>query len=234
MVPVLNVDQQVIELLPGDERTVNSIVLAQSLADDNKQLNRRFQYFMNGSTDFGYWDVTVTYSKGDLVRMLDGEYESLANANLANPTTDSAWWVKVLDSFIGVSESTKFSGKYLNLTWALNRIFGTTFRQPPYPSPYGGSGTFSDIYVTNRDIVRTSFVMYPTAAASSKMYPTFSTGFMFNPPAYAGASTFYFYINVPTAVFNALGASADIREATLRSYVDRLVPAGLVYGILTY
>jgi hypothetical protein len=76
--------------------------------------------------------------------------------------------------------------------------------------------------------------MYPTAAASSKMYPTFSTGFMFDPPAYAGSSTFYFYVNVPLAVFNALGASADIREATMRSYIDRLVPAGISYGILTY
>jgi hypothetical protein len=233
-VPVVDIDELAVSMLPSEQRLPYWEIFAKAEASPYKNLYTLFTYYMQGSTDMGYWDVAASYSKGDVVRMLSGVYVSKTNSNTGNAVTNATYWLKVLNSFIGATERAKCTGRYLAMTWILNRAFGTTFRQPPYPSPYGGSGTFSDIYITTDAIVRTSFTMYPGAAASSKMYPTFSTGWLFEPPAYAAELSFKFTVHVPVAVYTALGSSAAIRESVVRNHVDKYNVTGITYTVATY
>jgi hypothetical protein len=234
MTPTVDINQQAVELLPRLQRKVKWIIFARAMQTPNARLNQLLQFYTDGSIDSGYWSSGTTYSKGDYVRTFEGVYESIADGNTANPVTNTLWWVKVLPWFIGAKERLNYNGRYLTLTYALNRHFGTTFVQPPYPSPYGGGSTWPDIYITTNAIANSSFVMYPTGAASSKMYPSYSTGYMFDPPAYATASTFKYTIHFPLAVFNSLGSSAAIREAVVRRVVDLYNTCGIDYEIVTY
>lgn len=238
MTPIVDIDNLTVQMLPSAQRLEYWEIFAKSLNSDIKRINTFFQYYQNGSIDSGYWSVSTTYGKGELIRDLTGVYESQTDGNIGNAISDTTYWLLVLPSFIGANERIRFDGKYLQLTWDLNRIFNTTFRQPPYPYPYDfgtGSGVFSDIYITNDIPVYTEFVMYPTDIPSSKMYPIGSGAwFMFTPPIYTAASTFRFVINIPVAVYTALGADAAIRESVVRKFVDPLVPSGINYRILTY
>lgn len=234
MVPTVDTYQLVANQLPYYQQQPNWMALAMALSSPNDRLYRLFVAAMNGSTDLGYWNAATVYQKGDLVRSLQGVYESVSDGNVGNATGDPAYWRQVLESFIGYNERVKYTGRYLTLTYALNRHFGTTFRQPPYPSPYGGSGTFSDVYITTDAITRITFVSYPDAPSSSTVYPLRSTGFVTVTPAYAAASTFRLTIHMPTAVWSALGADDSIREATVRGIADRYVVAGTTYTIDTY
>ncbi len=196
-----------------------------------------FTFYMGGSLDTGYWSGAITYSKGDLVRDLTGVYESLSDGNIGNAITDSTYWLKVLNSFIGASERVKFDGKYLKLTWALNREFNTTFRQPPYPAPYDfgtGSGTFSDIYITNAVPTYVPFVVGLAAAESSHVGLTPFTFFVPIEPTYTSASAYAFVIHIPTAVYTALGATTAIRKSIVDKFVGRYAVVGTYWTIVTY
>lgn len=234
MVPEIDIQQQTVNMLPAEQRVPKWEIFAKALNDPDDRLAKLLYFYINGSTDSGYWDGATVYSKGDYVRALDGVYESLADSNLNNTTSDKTWWLKVLPAFIGSIERSRYTNRYLAMTWQLNRHFGTRFVQPPYPSPYGGSGSFSDIYIATDAIVNTSFTMYPTGAASSKMYPTFSTGFMYDPPAFALTSTFKYTVYFPLAVYTALGSTSDSRDKTARSIIDKFNTAGIKYSIATY
>ena len=234
MIPVIDINDQSLNALPSAQRLPKWVILARALNHPDDRLNKIFEFYVNGSTDSGYWSSGTTYSKGDYVRALDGVYESLADGNTGNALSSKTWWLKVLPAFIGTLERTVYTNRYLGMTWALNRHFGTTFRQPPYPSPYGGSGTYSDIYITTDAIVDESFLMYPTGLQSSGMFPTYSTGWMFDPPTFASASTFKYTVHFPAAVYTALGSSSDIREKTARAIIDRFNTTGISYSITTY
>jgi hypothetical protein len=234
MIPTIDTYELVQNQLPSQQRQPNWIALATAMSSPNDRLYRLFQMATTGSVDMGYWSATTVYQAGDLVRDLRGVFESVQDGNVGNDIGDTTYWRLVLESFIGYNERAKYTGQYLTLTYALNRHFGTTFRQPPYPSPYGGSGTFSDIYVTTDAVVRTTFVIYDNTTDSSKIYPTFSSGWVTVTPAYAVASSYRFTIHVPTATWTALGADDAIREAVVRSIADRYVPSGLTYSITDY
>lgn len=234
MVPEINIQQQTVNMLPTEQRKPKWEIFAKALNAPDDRLAKLLYFYIDGSTDSGYWSNATVYSKGDYVRALDGVYESLADSNLGNALNDKTWWLKVLPTFIGSIERSRYTNRYLAMTWQLNRHFGTTFRQPPYPSPYGGSGTYSDIYITTDAIVDESFLMYPDADSSSGMYPTYSTGFMFDPPTFAATSTFKYTVHFPAAVYTALGSSADTREKTARQIIDKFNTAGIKYSITTY
>lgn len=233
-VPEIDIDLLTVNMLPPEQRKPHWKIMATALNSPNDRLYDLLTSFMNGSIDLGYWISTITYSAGDLVRTINGVYESLTDGNTGHAVSDPAYWLKVLDSFIGATERSKYNGRYLTLTWALNRHFGTTFRQPPYPAPYGGSGTYSDIYLTTDNIVDTSFVMFPNSERSSKMFPTFSTGWLFDTPVYANASTYRYTVHVPEAVFDALGDTDEVRKSVIRGIVDIYNVSGINYSIETY
>ena len=237
MVPVIDFNEFAIQQLPSAQRLPKWVVMAQALLSPETRLYNLLYRYINGSDDLLYWNVSTTYGAGELVKDINGVYESIAGGNTGNATTDPTKWLKVLGSFIGAKERIKYRGNYLTLTYALNRYFGTTFRQPPYPPPYDcntGSGTFSDIYITNDEPVYVSDVTYPTEPLSSDVYPTYSTGYYFPTPVYATATTYSFVIHIPTAVFTALGSTTAIRNSIVNGFVVKYAPQGVQWRIVTY
>ena len=185
------------------------------------------------------WSSGVTYAKGAKVIYNFKEYISLVAANHAhNPETTTGYWQLYNDNFIGVTERILYNGRYLSLTWALNRYFQTTFLQPPYPAPYdsgSGSGTFSDIYITDVAPAYTEFIMYTSDYGSGVMYPTTSSPlFMFDPPVYSGTTLLTFQINVPLAVWTALGTTATIRDNIILNFAKKYMVAGETAIVATY
>lgn len=183
--------------------------------------------------------IGTAYVKNAKVIYKGREYISLVSANVGhNPETTTGYWQLYNDNFIGVTERILYNGRYLSLTWALNRYFRTTFRQPPYPAPYDnglGGGTFSDIYITNVTPVYTEFIMYPFDYGSGVMYPTTSSPlFMFDPPVYGTATILTLQINVPVAVWTALGATTTIRNNIILNFVKKYMVAGETAQVATY
>lgn len=190
-------------------------------------------------TDYGFsnlalshYSSAVTYGEGDRVVYKFAEYISLQGSNTGNdPETVISYWAKINDIFIGVNERVKYNGRKLTFEWALNRYFNTTFRQPDHV----GTPTNSDIYISNIARAGRSFVMYPDWYRSSVMYPTTSAPrYMLVSPVYTAPSAYEYNINIPLAVFNALGSSDPIRESIVRNFADRYNEVGLTYYVVTY
>ena len=147
----------------------------------------------------------------------------------------SAPWMQVNNSFIGAKERAGYNSQYLTLTWALNRYFQTTFRQPPYPAPYGGGSLFSAIYITNEEPAFTSFLSFTTEALTSNVYTT-GTGTDVVLTTYVNdiGSTFIFTINIPSAVYTAINSNPTIANSIINQFITPLIPAGITWTIATY
>lgn len=229
-VPQIDYDDQAEQMLPTAQRKPKWIIFAKALVSQVKRLYVLFVYFMTGSVDAGYWSVATTYAKGELVRTVDGVYESLEAGNIGNAVTDTTYWLKVLGSFIGVNERVRYNSQKIVFEYALNRYFGTTFRQP---TSYTGTGTLplSDIYITTVAPVYVSFVSYGAEPLTSAVYKDRTIDFVFGDEVYLSASTYKFIIHIPAAVYSALGSTA---EQIVRSFADRYRILGTTYTIQTY
>lgn len=222
-------------LLPPDQRKPYWIIFVTALLNPIARLYGLFTGFMNGETLI-VWSSITTYAAGTKVFWNFKTWESVVSGNMGViPGSNTAYWILRNNSFIGATERAKYNGRYLALTFALNRYFGTTFRQPPYPPPYGAGGAFSDIYITNVAPTFTSFVSYTKEAGGSTVY-TIGTGNneVFTTGIFAGASAYKFIINIPLAVYSALGATPAISDSIIRRFADKYVPCGITYNISTY
>jgi hypothetical protein len=131
----------------------------------------------------------------------------------------------VQDNFIGVIDRAKFSAEDLKFEYALNLWFDTTFRQPPLTS---------DIYINDLNSNLVDFFVGYQENESSEIVAINGEAISFIQsanPTYGAAD---FSINIPLAIFNALGASNPEREAVVRRFADQINTAGLTYTINTY
>lgn len=230
MTPTVDINNHAGNMLPSLQRQSKWIAFAKGLVSYMQYLNLLFRYYMNGSIDTGYWSALVTYSEGDRVRSINGVYESLQDGNIGNAITDTTYWIKVLDYFTGVNTRVWYRANKLVFEYALNTYFNTTFRQPDDPV----TPTPSDIYLTNDTISSTSMVIYPTPEDSSHIFPSYSTGYIYPSPVYGTSTTYTFTINIPLAVFNALGVNDAIRESIVRNFADKYAVTGTIYNVITY
>lgn len=194
-----------------------------------------FTAFQSGDPQIPYNSAT-TYALGDPVQYNFATWESLQDGNTGNtPAEDSIYWIKRNNSFIGVDERCKYTGRRLTLTWALNKQFGTTFRQPPWPDDaYTTGPAWPDIYITLDTPVIRTFVVGVTDSECSEVGEFDSTGYVSEIEDYGTASTFAYIIHFPVGVYSALGPAADSREAVVRQFVDKYNLAGFTYTIETY
>lgn len=209
--------------------------------DKRKKPNRDFinallyplQYIHNltmtdyrvGSTAIPWLDST-TYSEGDRVVYKGSAYESKVNANINNLPTDSTWWNKVQENFIGVFERVKYNGNKLTFEWAINKFFkeyGAIFRQPP---------NVSDIYLVAHEKPPLVFISGATEAFSSNVYLDRSTEFVVND--YTFGSYFNCSIMVPQAIYDQLDTDPNNRENIIRLFADQYIVAGVLYNVVTY
>ena len=226
-VPTIDYDQQAIEQLPQDQRLPFFEAFFKTVVSQVKWLYGVFVAFMDGEALADYDSVT-TYDKGDKVKYNFAAWESLQDGNTSNtPDTSPDYWLLRNSSFLGATERALYDAKKIKFECALNHYFGTVFRQPDDPV----SPTLSDIYITTVVPITTAFLMSPGYQPTGVMYPTYSTGVMFDPPVVAVATTYEFTINIPTATYAALGTAA---EEVVRNFADRINTAGTSYNIATY
>ena len=134
--------------------------------------------------------------------------------------TASTDWLRILDSFIGSDESQNFNATKLELEYALNKRFGTTYVNPPSVSP---------IYISNITPPVIVFRVGGIESISSSSYNNGSDSFVIDDYSFPLPANFT--INIQTATYNALGST---KEKIVRMFVDRYVAIGLTYTITPY
>jgi hypothetical protein len=217
----IDFDNQVGDLIPPDKRTINFATLLQSLTKGLQYTHDLiFDSYKKGSTAPAY--AVGVYAKYDQVIYNKAVYESLVDGNNATPTDLTKWRV-IQENYIGVDERILYNGGKLILEYALNKWFDTTFLQPPL---------VSDIYLTTNPTLLSVFRVGYTEDESSSVGDFASSENVFND--YSFAANYGLTINIPVAVYNALGPDAATREAVVRNFADKYVITGVFYDINAY
>lgn len=201
-----------VEHLPPDKRSANNKSLLWSLLTPLQWIRDLiFGSYFNGATAPAYTAGTYAY----LAQVLYNRqvFMSLIDGNTDAPTTSN--WMLIQDNFIGVKERILYNASKLILEFALNKQYGTDFRQPP---------STSDIYITNLSAVADGFLVGDTEAHSSSVGQTTSSD------AIGSNWTFiyltHFQINIPSSLASM--------TAQIRSYANQYVPASIKFTIVTY
>lgn len=168
-----------------------------------------------------------TYAKGDRVKYGTSFYESLIDSNTDAPTT--ANWLKIVDNFIGVNDRVLFRSEKILFEYALNTWFNTD-AEPCVWSKVPGDST---IYITNNAIT-TGFFRVGTSEELSSSVGFFTSSEPVGNDGGAVTIQYAFTINIPTAVYAAIGTTAAEREQTVRNFADKYNTTGLFYNIQTY
>jgi hypothetical protein len=219
----VNYNTAIENLLVPDKRTKKTlafnIALALGIANNHFLL---FDVYKN-YTILPIWFVG-TYQKNELVRHGKGIYQSIENNNTTKPTNASKWRL-VSENFLGSDFRLSITGEKLNLEYALNTWFGSTFRQPIIG--------ISDIYITTNNIVDLPvFRVGINEFESTSVRSDGSDQYVIN--SYTFVTQHNLTINIPITLFNTLGATNEIRTSIVRSFADKYINAGLIYKIQTY
>lgn len=230
MTPQADINILAVQNLPIDQRLKKWILWAKGLVYPLFWRMGLFVQYQNGTMVSNY-SGAVTYDIGGQVKFNYAVWESLVNGNTGNiPDASSDYWIKVNDSFIGISESSRYGGGKLNLEWALNRYFQTTFRQPDSDV----SPTPSEIYITNTAPV---YVSIAVGAASQELDTVSTVSGMTGiaTDSIIGSATSYnFTVHIPAGVYAAINTDAAIAETIVRQFLDNYVVSGIQYIIVTY
>lgn len=177
--------------------------------------NAIFISYANGATDADYSNVTA-YVKGDRVVYTDrGQYEA-RQATTGNLPSDSTYWYKVNDNYIGARERSKYSSRKILFEYALNKWFQTT-----------------GIFIDNTSIGAQTFLMGGSGGTSSAMYNVSSNSQQFLTNSFT-SNLSAFTIFVPLAKFNSLAGNDIDRENIIRNIADIYVLAGMSYTVTPY
>ncbi len=218
--------QQSLQLLSVDKRVMPNPRILQSLFAPLQWLRDLWLGTYRLGDTSSQWLTGTIYSVGGRVQYQKQVWECLV-ANTASstnfPATGGTYWMLVQANFIGLSERLGYNGQCIVLTYALNKWFGTTFRQP--------TGT-SDIYISNNTIPPGVFIAGGSEAASSQSFTGHSSAYIIN--SYSFSVETNFTINVPVAVYNALDTTGSNNDKIFRSFAGKYIPSGLVYSIATY
>jgi hypothetical protein len=209
------------QTLPPDKRFPKMIAWVSSLLTPMQYLrDLLFDSYKLGNTSVQY--APGTYNKGDRVKYNKAIYESLVASNTAAPS-DLTKWVKVQDNYVGLDKRIQYNGQKLVLEFALNEWFSTVFRQP---------NLVSDIFISLAVQHLPVFRSGPIEDVSSTVAPDRSSEFVMNDYQFGARSNFT--INIPLSVYNALDPIAGNRDGIVRNFVDKYIPAGILYNIATY
>lgn len=210
-----------VELLPVDKRVQPNVSIWRSFFTPLQWVHDLlFTSYKVNATAPDY--APGSYAKYDQVVYGKKVYSSKVSSNTDLPTiTDS--WSLIQDNFIGTDERVLYNGEKLIFEWALNKWFGTTFRQPY---------AVSDIYIGNNPKPVGVFRVGGIEEISSIVYNDYSSEYIINGYTFGAYNNFTIY--VPVATYNALSSTAAERERIFRSFADKYVTCGLFYNIVTY
>lgn len=177
--------------------------------------------YRTGSTAIA-WVNGTTYNKYDTVQYKQKVYESLIDGNTDEPIVQTSWMV-VQENFIGVFERVLYTGNKLIFEYAINKYFGSVFRQPP---------NVSDIYTTVTAKPYSVFTVGGIENISSVVYSNNSSQFIINQYVFSPFANLT--IHVPVALFNSLDPDPLNCEKIIRNYADQYIIAGILYNVITY
>ena len=219
----VNYNLTVENILVPDKRTTKTVAfnnaLVAGIANDHSLLfttYKEYQILAN-------W-TAGTYAKNSLVKYGKSIFQSITAGNTTEPTFSENWRL-VSENFLGSDFRLSITGAKLNLEYALNTWFGTTFRQP-------NIGT-SDIFLTTNAVVPINiFRVGASERESSNVYLNISDQFIIN--SYSFLTQYNLAINVPFAFYTSLGSTDEIRNSIIKSFANKYINAGLTYQITTY
>lgn len=208
----INFDLFANELLPPDKRNPENFAMLRGFLEGQRWIHDLlFDSYKVGSTA-PKW-TPGTYNQYDQVVYNKIVYSSLSNNNTATPT-NSTFWEKIQDSFLGVDQRVLFNGSKLIVEYALNNQFGTIFRQPPNQS---------DIYITNIAAVAIGFLIGNTKG--TYVGKTKSSSYVNSSQTFKQINNFT--INIPTAAY------ALTSESAIRDFLT-FIPTSINYTITPY
>jgi hypothetical protein len=216
------------QLTPPDKRNPNILgVLRAWLASIQWLRDLFFDSYVSGSAAPLYSGLAA-YVIGNRVRYSNNSIYECILATTGNNPTNETYWIKVQDVWMGRDERVQYTGQKLSLEYFLNKWFGTNFIQPVL-SPLSAN---SDIYLTEAT-ERFGFLEFTTAPLSSDEFTTSHSVVDFEYTIYS-IYTYDFTVNVPLAVFNALGPDDGTRTAIIRQQVSKYSIFPSIYNIVTY
>lgn len=202
------------------------------------QYNRDLFYdnYISGDTSDAYDELT-SYQVGEKVRYIDRAiYECIKDATAGILPTDEEYWIKRQDVFIGLKERVRFNAQRLEFEFAMNTWFNTEFRQP---TSYTTAPQYylpkSDIYIENNTVLPGVFLVRDSN--NSDYFYSFETTkqkYIYSEVTASSYLDYSFTINIPLAVYNALGPDSLTRENAVRRIADKYVTVGINYNINTY
>jgi hypothetical protein len=187
-----------------------------------------FEDYRLGSNYLAY-NGSTTYNLGDRVIYLDKciyEATSVTVLGVAQSfsgvlPTNTVFWTKVNEIFIGSDERVKYSAQKLLFEFALNKFFMVA----ALPA--------DQIYITNNFINSGDVFVMDTDSELSSVMPldsNFQEDYLDYTATYA-TGIYDYTIFVPTADYTALGSNA---EAIIRTFADKYNIAGMQYDVVTY
>ena len=209
----LTTTQAALELVPPDKRYSGTVQWLRAL------LVSTVQYLHDALvTDYRLGFTGATWTAGTYARGAKVQYNKQVFVSLINGNTDtppSSNWYMQQDDFIGLNERLAYNGTNIVLEYALNKYFGTTFRQP--------GGAASDIYLTTNAQPISPFIIGLTERQSSVVYLNGSSEFIINtglPSAVPNLT-----VHLPSAVYN---------NGYQRAFIDKYVNSGIIYQVVSY
>jgi len=219
----VNYNTTIESLLVPDKRTKKTVAFNSALvAETANNHDILFTIYKDYSVSPNW--TAGTYARNQLVKYNKSIFQSVENGNTTEPTQSDKWRL-VSENFLGSDFRLSITGSKLNLEYALNTWFGSTFRQPSVGN--------SDIYLTTNNIsLAPIFRVGLTEIESTSVGTLTSSQLVVD--SYSFATQYNITINIPTALYTSLGTTNDIRNSVVRSFADKYINAGLTYQIQTY
>ena len=191
-----------------------------------------WQQRLTGSA-YALFNSSVNYNINNLVRYGRASYicTKTPAVGLFPLPTNTDYWYKILDDYIGITERSKYSAQKVMLEFALNRRFNPTTIQPPF------SSAPASIYITNNES-NPIFLWSAPAGTDTFTYvaPNSSTSFWYSILGNPTIVTFYnFTVNVPTAVVTSLAplSTAEVK-LLITQEINKYCLAGTTFNITIY
>ncbi len=210
-------------LLPPDKRGNIMVAWLTALVSPIQWLRDLiFDSYVAG-TSYPDWNNTTAYPYGARLRYIDGSvYECIQATTAGILPTDTNYWYKVLNTWIGLNERMKYTAQKIMFEYALNKYFRVLPTDP------------NQIYITNNVIKSPTFVLGQTALTSSSLAQTTLYEATFLSQTFIAGAQYSFTIFVPIAVYNALASNDGNRQAIIRGFADTINTYGILYNIQSY
>ena len=233
MSSIINTDTFAVNFLPPKKRLPIYKAWTKTLLKPLQVLyNTMFGTFQYGNAAALYNNATA-YAVGNQVKYTDKAIYQCWVASTGNLPTNTNFWFKIQDNFVGIEPRIKYNAQHILFEWALNEWFGTTFVNVPGNSDIFIDAATADLgaFYVGLTETESSYVVFDEPEATAFIQALNLTT--------AGIS---FTINVPIAVANALTTEtantvpniSQNRENIIRQIADLYNYAGITYNVITY